>query len=471
MSETKRYKDVCQRDSGDSSSRKAEFEEFKQHVTAFLDDFITYGVGAIYWPERASVFADPEAYLTQPNEVEANPHRKPLGLLVLEAAHETYSERRWDNGKIGIDEAATLLDTVAYLVDTPHIQMSGAWSRDVLLPVIDVARAYVRYEEEYDLTIGEVAILANMKEGSVRNALYAEGEDKLSINSDGYIPAREAKRWLLLRRGFRPMELYDSRYVLSNDKIHFRTIRDVTHLIRERLGVMDINPVFLRKLFSDYDFNDDALKFFSNEAPASSYLDFLPSLSDALLDPIFCMRLAKILLLDRDWFTERAVELAAKEQADRLIDEAKRRAEKALKEAGVVGVVDTSIQYQGDAKPTDKLVRAAIAQCKFCHPHPQYKPGNKKMEGYQTDDGTAFTHEYNLKQQSLWFPMVALPDSLSDIKSTTYLSTDLWKQDNYGRHSGLKTYPELENADLVKFQPRTMREVERIIECICTPTQ
>lgn len=68
------------------------------------------------------------------------------------------------------------------------------------------ARAKLDFSDD-DLTIQELAVLAEMSEGSVRNAARAAGEARLQTASDGkrtYISHEEALRWLNGRRGYVP---------------------------------------------------------------------------------------------------------------------------------------------------------------------------------------------------------------------------------------------------------------------------
>lgn len=79
---------------------------------------------------------------------------------------------------------------------------------DRLLEAV-VAR-YTLDHTDADLMIPQIALLADMSEGSVRNASRAEGEARLETYNDGkrtYVPHAEALRWLKGRRGYRPTPL------------------------------------------------------------------------------------------------------------------------------------------------------------------------------------------------------------------------------------------------------------------------
>ena len=57
-----------------------------------------------------------------------------------------------------------------------------------------------------DLSIAELALLAEMSERSVKNAINAEGDNRLILNDKGTVDNAEALRWLKGRRGFKPTE-------------------------------------------------------------------------------------------------------------------------------------------------------------------------------------------------------------------------------------------------------------------------
>jgi hypothetical protein len=70
-----------------------------------------------------------------------------------------------------------------------------------------VARWKLDFEEGDEFSVREIALLADMSEGSVRNAMRAEGDGRLQTVSVGkrvYIGRTEALRWLQGRRGYIP---------------------------------------------------------------------------------------------------------------------------------------------------------------------------------------------------------------------------------------------------------------------------
>jgi hypothetical protein len=74
--------------------------------------------------------------------------------------------------------------------------------------------------EENDLTIQQLALLADMSEGSVRNAARAQGEARLDTKNDGkrtYVTWEEAHRWLSGRKGYVPSPIHRADPVSAGD--------------------------------------------------------------------------------------------------------------------------------------------------------------------------------------------------------------------------------------------------------------
>ena len=73
-----------------------------------------------------------------------------------------------------------------------------------LQDMIDRLRARRSLDAGSYMSIGELAVLADMSERSVRNALAVEGTGRLNADKSGNVENAEARRWLQGRRGFVP---------------------------------------------------------------------------------------------------------------------------------------------------------------------------------------------------------------------------------------------------------------------------
>jgi hypothetical protein len=86
-----------------------------------------------------------------------------------------------------------------------------------------------------ELTIRQLAVLANMNERSVRNAVTAEGSGKLALNQNGNVGAPFAAQWLSGRRGFVPTVKPDTK---GQQERRLKTLSsfEIPHYLKERLN-------------------------------------------------------------------------------------------------------------------------------------------------------------------------------------------------------------------------------------------
>ncbi len=116
----------------------------------------------------------------------------------------------------------------------------------------------------------------------------------------------------------------------------------------------------------------------------------------------------------------------------------------------------------------------AILQEHGAKPHPAIPKGpNQYMDRYLLPTGKAIAHEHGLKSvQHIWVRAKDLPYvNLGEIPSKWYSSSQLSQRMpnggiRYGRHSGLKTVPELRDADLIRFSPRDDGDLLRILNAM-----
>lgn len=73
-----------------------------------------------------------------------------------------------------------------------------------LSDLVNRVEARMALDRHESLDLSQVALLANMSERSVRNAVTAEGTGKLDVDHTGRVSPTEAARWLAGRRGFIP---------------------------------------------------------------------------------------------------------------------------------------------------------------------------------------------------------------------------------------------------------------------------
>lgn len=153
-------------------------------------------------------------------------------------------------------ERSDIWRLVEFMDGIPRSRLSGDYPfmkpEGLCQTVADTA--YARWnldmEEGGSFTPREIALLANMSEGAVRNAMADKGENGLRTipgSKPAEVPWEEAKRWLNdpRRRGFvrtptRPSEDQDLREALAA----VTTVKDLTHLIWRHGLVFDGPHVF-----------------------------------------------------------------------------------------------------------------------------------------------------------------------------------------------------------------------------------
>lgn len=92
--------------------------------------------------------------------------------------------------------------------------------------------ANFEYGEEANLTISEVALLANMDEKSVRNAAnpnLPEGLKTISIGKRTFVTPPDAKQWLSGRKGFVPSQIDET-----------KVVSEETALLKLPAGIVDL---------------------------------------------------------------------------------------------------------------------------------------------------------------------------------------------------------------------------------------
>src|SRR5690606_5909221 len=97
-------------------------------------------------------------------------------------------------------------------------------------------------------------------------------------------------------------------------------------------------------------------------------------------------------------------------------------------------------------------------------PHEKSRAPNKYMHAYRSGSLT-FAHEHSRSTQHLWIPFARFEDPQEVMRrfvTRVYPATKL-DAAPYGRHSGLKKFPELATAKLLKISPRTTEEARIVL--------
>lgn len=171
------------------------------------------------------------------------------------------------------------------------------------------------------LTLGSLAVLANMNERSVRNALSVGGDGGLQVGADGRVANVDALRWLQGRRGFMPTQ--------------HRKLPTNSDELPDSLNAVEIPPFIQLRLMkvwtavaeAEHDHqwaNNVGHAGWIGAASRASGLSMerLEALVKLPLDvrPTECERLAKALQVDCIWLTHQVMIALFPEQVDMLLN-------------------------------------------------------------------------------------------------------------------------------------------------------
>lgn len=178
------------------------------------------------------------------------------------------------------------------------------------------------------LALGEIAILADMNERSVRNALTSDGENRLTLNAKGTVDNDVAQRWLKARRGFKATERRNFPESLSECPDELDAL-EIPPFVANRIG----------KRFGKNMFDSVALSTASSPDVDGAYVEYpeillraakiawLPpeAIQGAMQQPLRikpeeCMGLAKAIAVDPVWFTMQVMRALYPTQMDMLLN-------------------------------------------------------------------------------------------------------------------------------------------------------
>lgn len=166
--------------------------------------------------------------------------------------------------------------------------------------LVKVAFARMSFDEEldfglaHDLSMEEVALLANMEVSSVRNAA-AKGEFlTYVVEGERYPDSKDLKRWLPERRGFRQSKIFDS--IADIDFRQLSTFDKLSIFIMERCNQIGSSP---SDFINEIGWSPD--RFLGVEQFSTGDLKHF--------DPEEWIKVAKFLKIERLWLIARVMKL------------------------------------------------------------------------------------------------------------------------------------------------------------------
>jgi hypothetical protein len=239
----------------------------------------------------------------EPSEVDVNKYRvgRMLPFLYDYAYHGKRSEgalnwNEWDGDYEDREVFGYFLDlTDAEGIFNIHADLSHTIAEAPLWDMLKRADARQRLDSGEELSISDIALLANMNEKSVSNALRAEGEHRLVSEDGEYVENGEALRWLLSRRsGFRETTISNFNKESQPDSLSYA---ELAPFIRDRL----------KRLYPD---DGEDVYLFSRAAKVLGWPSkrvYAVTEDAGNIRPQDCEALAKALKVDVGWFTEQVM--------------------------------------------------------------------------------------------------------------------------------------------------------------------
>lgn len=299
------------------------------------------------------------------------------------------------------------------------------------LSILHQARISLELDDPASATLyrNELALLSGLSEETIRLAAYSEDDaERLAQDRGGLVRAEEAKRWLLAKNLHKPFQPLPK--VVHSPTESAKTVKDLAQTFYAQGFRMGLSRTDLRGLFGE------------EQRPGWAYMLDQHGFDLARtewLTPANARTLGEILNLDPVWTFDNLHRLRAEAERRQLLTELE-----ALREEPPLTEAPT------DRPVTAELVREVITSQPGLQRHPAQRTENKKLDGYQLDNGLAFAHQHETKTQYLWVP-AELP--IDDERLVTNYPA-IGAGETAGRHSGLLKFPELGRTAVKKVQIR-----------------
>ena len=204
-----------------------------------------------------------------------------------------------------------------------------------LKDMIERWKARFALDDGAEVSIAQLAILADMNERSVRNAASVEGDGGLKLNQSQSVDNHEARRWLSGRRGYEPTvhRQFPEEPVAANAQL---AATEIPAYVAKRLG----------DLYSESALDEWAMRFVRDGtydvavpegvAEAAKIAGLAPqALARAMhlplhIEPTDCEAIAKAIQVDPIWFTLQVMSALYPKPMDMILNPAAYRHGKEL---------------------------------------------------------------------------------------------------------------------------------------------
>jgi len=425
-------------------------QEAVELVNSFINQELYSMIGSYLGSKAAKYAFEPEYVLYDQKE-------ESWILKITKSMYRFATTGIWEGGAYG--EEKPIFEAFLETTIPDYFQDSFAEDKtdlSKLSPILELADAReivspIDGYNSHNLDILQIAYLADMTPESVRVSRYAEGDKRLSCDEQGFIQVDEAKRWLTVKGvNFRSYIKITWDRCPKKDFYNLHELADFLKSVVENQSI-DIDKI-IESLPLDQQQKCQVLPFLSRYQGK-------PSVDLNWLSPEIAKELGSILKLDPSWIIEKLLITAARQRSNKISSELKTvtlNVEVKMEEVELSSVA-TAEKIGQFIQSNDSISR-----------HPTQTKANAKMNGYfVADSGRTFTHEHSLKTQYLWCRTSDLDmHNLKSVTFTEYPSNQVGLDGRYGRHSGLKKYKEMADADLIKITLRTMEDLKVVLESL-----
>lgn len=294
------------------------------HLVAFIDSALGIGDSSLGSRLLESVGdSGVNVYWEESESIDINKYR--IGRVLPFFYNYAYHARciqgvEWDDwGGDNLDqifrEFLEITDTYGVVTSTGNFASWGAiktsmrgesiWRSSPLWEMMNICDARHSLDFEQKITIADIALLANMNEKSVRNALSIESDSKLHSEDGETVKNSEALRWLLDRKsGFR-----ETTFVSFDGE-----------QLPESLGYMEIAPFIRSRLEKLYETKEISWVEKSEKLLGYTRDQIFSIINDIEKLPIKdTQRIAKVIKVDPVWFTEQVFSALFPQQMELIL--------------------------------------------------------------------------------------------------------------------------------------------------------
>ena len=195
-----------------------------------------------------------------------------------------------------------------FIRDRAHMWHAGDANWEALPNLYAATSARLDLDMGESLSIEDLAILADMSERSVRNAVSASGDAQLRITKIGnseWVDNDEARRWLAMRRGFVPTRFENISGEIGQHPEALTSLYDLGNFIHLRWSALGKTPEMVHQ---ELEWSETRFDYLNGLTGTPQHID-----------PRDCADLARSLQVSEAWFTTQVMRNLFPQQVNMLL--------------------------------------------------------------------------------------------------------------------------------------------------------